>query len=260
MFNRVISFGDSFVYGSELKDCFEHDLDVVQKNPEKYPHEFQLSKERELGIFSEAKVDGSRSEKIIYSLNTWPALIAKNLDVKYYCRAWPGISNQTIVRKIIKFSAEFESTDLVIIDWTFCDRWDYIDVNVKAIDRLWKTLTPASTNDTEVTKFYFKYIQSELWNKWESLRAMLLTYHTLKSQNVSFLMTCEDKLIFDNEYHRPKYIKNAQDTLSTHINWFDDKGFYYWAKDNNFPTGSANDHPLEEAHKKAAEYVLNNLL
>jgi hypothetical protein len=255
-FKRVITFGDSFTRGSELSDCIERN---VGKLEERSQRELEILKSRKIGPFSEIDLYGKRNTwRSGYSLKTWPALLANHFQSEYCCQSISGCSNQTIIRTLTKFINDITDDDLIIIDWTFSDRWDYIDLDEVFVDDQWKTLRPSSTKKTEIEKFYFKYIQSELWNKWESLRAIMLAKYMLMSKNIKFFMTCEDNLIFDTAYHNNSYIINFQKELELDIFWFENSGFYRWAKDKNFPRGKENDHPLDEAHQAAFEYIINN--
>ena len=126
--NRLVSFGDSFVWGSELNDCLDIYIDDIVNNPDKYPNELKLIQDRKIGPYSESTINFSfRSRSQAHSLSTWPAQLAKHLNLKYTCVANPGISNQSIIRQLVKFITEIEPSDLVVIDWTFIDRWDYVD-------------------------------------------------------------------------------------------------------------------------------------
>jgi hypothetical protein len=67
-------------------------------------------------------------------------------------------------------------------------------------------------------------------------------------------MTCVDNLAFDTKWHCPTYIENLQNNAIQDIIWFDNLGFYNWAKENKYVI-SNNWHPLEEAHKDAFTYI-----
>ena len=110
----------------------------------------------------------------------------------------------------MQFIPNISSNDFVVINWTYIDRWDFVDPTALPIDTQWTTITPTNKNKSSFEKFYFKYIQSELLHKWESLRNILLAIKVLKEKNIKFLMTCTDKLILDQTYHAPSYIKNIQ--------------------------------------------------
>jgi len=72
------------------------------------------------------------------------------------------------------------------------------------------------------------------------------------------MMTSVDALTVDKDFHCPDYIGNAQNEVVDDILWFDNMGFYEWATHHEFPLGKDNNHPLEDAHQEAFEYVKRN--
>lgn len=257
-YKRVISFGDSFTWGSELSDevCVPP-LEVYQ-NPDKYPREYQILVDRKIAMFSETTIDHkTRSITAGYSNLTWPALLAKDIDAEYYCHAWPGSGNQSIVRNIMKIIKQIKATDLIVINWTYISRWDFYDATSPQLQRRWKTVRPGGETDA-FSEVYFKYIQSEFWDKWETLRNILTVTCLLKNKNIDFIMTCLDPLVFDKQHHIETYVLNAQEEIKDDIVWFNGKGFYDWAVEHGFPIGKENGHPLEEAHQAAFEYIRDN--
>jgi len=87
MIDKIISFGDSCMYGSDLSDC-----------------------------------DGT--EKSQFSQLTWPALCAKELGLESDCQARGGSGNHNISKNILNFT---NCSSLVIINWSWIDRFDYDD-------------------------------------------------------------------------------------------------------------------------------------
>ena len=258
-YKRVISFGDSFTWGSELSDCVTkvHPRDAFF-NPDQYLAENQILKDRLLGPYSVQALDGSvKTIYDTYSKLTWPALLAQHLSSEYYCQAWPGTGNQTITRKVFEYLYQYEKTDLLVINWTYISRWDYYKNDPLTFPRdRWETIRPDS--NSSVAKFYFEHIHNEPWEKWETLRNIALVVNTLKKHNINFIMTCNDPLAFNNEYYAVDYIINCQQEVEDDIVWFEDKGFYDWAIEHNFPVGDDNGHPLDEAHQAAFEYIRDN--
>jgi|APSaa5957512535_1039671.scaffolds.fasta_scaffold20511_4 hypothetical protein len=275
--NKLISFGDSFTWGSELKD----DLTLGMADPKGYiAYKKYAHATNPMEKFSEPdfnhKVTWSHSGSG-YSRHTWPALYATSKNMEYRCFAQPGCSNSSISRRFFKFLPNIDKTDLVIVNWTWIDRWDVFDTNgeVELANKMknavtakdvhvqtisldnWVTLRPSDASKDELSKLYFKYLQSELWSKFESLKLMMLVSATLKSKNIPFAMTCVDKLAFDKTYHCPDYINNIQSELEDDFIWFENMGFYEWAVSNNFDLGE-DGHPLEEAHIEAFKYIEEN--
>ena len=203
--SRLISFGDSFTFGNDLKDC----------NGE------------------------------IPSQLTWPSLLAKHLNLTYECLAEPGCSNSSIFRKVL--SAKIQPSDLVVINWTWIDRWDFYNHDH------WETLRPSGTETSDFYKIYYKYFQSELWDKIETLKNI----HSIFSLLNNFISTTIDPLTVDKQWHCPIYVDRLIDVIQPNLKWFDGKGFYHWSKENKYPISDLW-HPLEEAHQAAFEYIINN--
>lgn len=86
MIDSIQTFGDSFLYGSELSDC----------------------KDFESGVG--------------YSQLTWPALAAKKLKLDYNCWAEGGSGNQSIAFKVFRYA---RPRALNIINWSWIDRFDH---------------------------------------------------------------------------------------------------------------------------------------
>jgi len=183
------------------------------------------------------------------SLYTWTSLLSNHLEKEYVCYAKAGSSNQTIVRKVFDNIHNIKDDDTVVVNWTWIDRWDFFNLQKSN----WETVRPDSV-DSIFYKNYYKYFQSELWDKFETLKAINLISNTLENYNIKLIMTCIDKLVFDTTWHCPKYIENLQDSVKDKIIWFDGLGFYDWAKYKQYKI-SDKWHPLEEAHKKAFEYI-----
>jgi len=107
---KIAAFGDSFIFGSDLNDC-------------NYP---------------------------TYSIKTWPALIAKNLNVEYKCYAKPGCGNRYILNQLLD---NINSDYFYIIQWTWIDRYDY------STDNGWQTVRP-SLDNKKIDQFYYKNLHS----------------------------------------------------------------------------------------------------
>jgi hypothetical protein len=233
-YKRVISFGDSFTYGTELSDC----VDVPPTD---------------LRVLRNGSIDNNGDYSLCYSKRTWPALTAKMLNAEYFCNARSGLSNQGIARSLLENLSDYTPDDLLVINWTYISRWEYYDQHEPYKNLSWKTIRPDS--DCKVSKFYYTHLESELSEKWQSLQLILMTLSVLKLHNISFFTTCQDTLVLDQTWHVTNYIKAAQREISNDLFWFDEKGFNEWAE--GYPRGD-NGHPLEDAHQAAFEYIRDN--
>jgi hypothetical protein len=225
-YKKVIAVGDSFTRGDELADCPD------ELNEYKFP--FQ------------------------YSQSTWPASIAKSLDCAYECYALGGIGNQWISWKIAN---KLEQDTLVIVNWTWFERFDYVDIDVD----LWMTTHPRHEN--KLNHYFYRNLDSDIWNLLRNLQLMHSTISLLQQHNIDFIMTCLDtNYCADFDTIRPPMddtdpaahwktaIDNLQAQVKHHIVNFYGYTFFEWAKHKNFGIGP-NGHPLEKAHTEAAKYI-----
>lgn len=257
---RLIAGGDSFIYGSELKDCFN------LAEPDKGIH--------------------SPYEKV--SEFTFTALIAKELKLNYTCVAWPGYSNSSIRRTVMNSCETEQDIELVIVTWSFPGRYEF------KIHDVWEQLSPWSIESnieekikeefvednslvfqnhlnhiareralgiTDFAKIFYSQIGAyEYWEVYSSLLDIVMLQQYLEKKNISYLFTGVDECIVKNT------LKYSDDTIQTLVkqldfsNWFwfpKHRGFYTWAKEEKFPF--ATTHPREEAHIEAAHLIYEHL-
>jgi len=225
-FNRVVSFGDSFTWGTDLDDCSE--------------------------------------DRTGYSKKTWPALIAKYYNCRYQSLAMGGSSNLGILRWLLTSidKKDISEQDFVIINWTWIDRCDIFDNSTQYVsknldhDYGWNTIRPDS--QTEIASLYYKNFYSDLSSKFETLKNIIVAIDVLKLYNINYLMTCQDRLTIDVDFFNPEYINLLIARVQKTLFWFSNNGFYNWALSNNYAVGKTG-HPLEEAHYAAFEYIKNEL-
>jgi hypothetical protein len=206
---KIISFGDSFTQGTDLADCSPNTI----------------------------------------SQYTWPALMAKDFDLKYGCYAIGGQGNMLISNQVIATyeKSHFKNRNFYVINWTWFERFDYLDTTSDD----WHTIHPRHNNLE--THFFYKHLDSEIWNMIRNMQTIISTINFLQSHNIGFFMTCLDDLVWTKNYDvRHTLLINAlQRQVQPYIHQLDKKNFYQWAKDEQLAMG-ATGHPLEEAHRKAA--------
>jgi len=206
MIDSIQTFGDSFLFGSELNDS-----DSITK----------------------------------FSKKTWPALIADRLNLNYECYAMGGVGNTNIAFNVLKYARQ---NCLVVINWSWVDRYDYFDTTQKHWDQ---TLSPHVDNN--ISKFYYQYIYSDLGAIFSSLIYIFSTHSWLKNKNIEFVSTFMDKNITNNDWTTP-FIKELQDQLVNDLKTFpNNQTFLEWSRANGYPEGKGW-HPLEQAHEEAANY------
>jgi hypothetical protein len=231
---QVKSFGCSFIFGSELSDewCC--------------PSGEMASHLRELG-----------RNNIKFSKLTWPAHVAQYLGYEYQCYANPGSGNLQIMERVLGQVVTADPA-LIIIGWTWIDRFDYINplATDPADNNFWNTITP--TDQDNLSQTYFKQLQSEFKDKLSTLASIRLIIDVLKQKKLPFIMTYMDELMFDHTWHLTPAIIELQNYIKPYMTKFEDLTFLDWSTKHNYPV-SNKWHPLEQAHVAASEYIIQAL-
>jgi hypothetical protein len=213
------SFGCSFIFGSELRD------------------------------------DGQNGPYATGSQLTWPAHLANHLAYNYLTYSRPGSGNLQIAERVLSHLATNEQA-LFVINWTFIDRFDYVNLNnpdTWVSNMRWSTLMPIDNTDT--AKTYYGQLHSEIRDKLTTLMSVKLVVDTLKQKNCPFIMTYMDDLIFDTQWHTTPAITDMQDYIQPHMTQFDSMNLQQWTKKNGYPITSIG-HPLEQAHAAAGQLMI----
>lgn len=251
---KLLSAGCSLIYGAELSDS----------------------------------LDFSGRDKL--SSKTWPALLSQYLNYDYYSAAVCGLSNQGIVRYVID-ACENYNFDVVIVQWTFCHRYElrlnkkynhfhdpsyYCNISpwmannetifksfglLEKIHHLKDSIDMVPSTIKKLAQQWFFHIDCNETALYNYLKCNVELGTYLKWKNIPF--------IFSNADYSPRTIdiENANDGSMHSLfkicqnfptNDFENLGFYYWAKEKNFPFGIS--HPTDEAHFAAFEYFLRNFL
>jgi hypothetical protein len=200
--------------------------------------------------------------KPVPSQYSWPALLAADLNRSYECFASPGAGNFKILEKVLTHSTINNNTDTIfVIGWTFIDRYDYIvkEYSGGHSDRInnefWSTIRPTDTN--QISNNYYQYLHSQLCDKLKTLTYIKCVVDTLKQNNISFIMTYIDNLIFETKWHVTPAITSLQNYIRPYITTFEDQTFLEFSQKNGFLI-SENLHPLEDAHQAAFELLQTN--
>ena len=188
-----------------------------------------------------------------HSTHTWPAILSQIRNCKYYCYALGGVGNQYIGWQIAN---RLRLDSLFIVNWTYFERFDYVDIDSDQ----WATVHPR--HDNKMNHYFYKHIDSEVWNTYRNLLHMHSAISLLKQNNIDFYMTCIDSrysMHVDNmlNFANPKWndaIIKLHEQVQPHIITFEELNFVDWSAYNGFAVGS-HGHPLEKAHLAAAKYI-----
>lgn len=217
---KLKSFGCSFIYGSDLADQINYDpAQTLYEDP-------------------------------THSLKTWPALMAEKLGLEYECYALCGIGNFKILCDIV-CQASLDDPAVFVINWTWMDRFDFVDDTEQ-----WQTVRPGQSCDR--SKNYYKHFHSHIKDMMSSIYNINSAVTILQDLKIPFVMTYMDYNILSNldpNYHDPKYVSVVQKRIRPFLLDFENKNFLDWSRHKGYRVSDLW-HPLEEAHEAAAELML----
>lgn len=200
--------------------------------------------------------DGRWSRMATPSDHAWPALIAKELDMEFECHARPGAGNFEICQRIINEIAR-ESCDVFLVNWTWIDRFSWIDeklYNHHPLNAMgWRSIMPVDVD--ERAQFYYRLVHTQIRDKMETLSSIKLAIDACRQANVRFVMTWTDNLIWETEWHAPPSIIWLQDQIRPCLEDFQGRSFVDWSRFKGFKISDTM-HPLVEAHQAAADLWL----
>jgi len=205
---------------------------------------------------------GDENSKLGYSVDTYPALIAKKLNLSYDCLAYGGASNIGIAKMILDHDIQ---DAILMVQWTFESRVG-LQLNLKVNPMLknginWFDLAPgnwlfrkdiwsppkymrnlATSGFEKFQEDFYKYVGNDETFVLYSDLAMKSVLHHAQQQNAKvFFFTASDRLIGINRCMA-----------------FEGKSFIAFAKKHSCPIGKLS-HPLHQAHQLAADYILENV-
>lgn len=220
---KLKSFGCSFIFGTDLPD------------------------------------DGRLGPMATPSHCTYPALIANRRGLPYSCHARPGAGNFEILCRLIEQIATGEPA-IYIVNWTWIDRFSYIDQK-KSTGRHpfnpqgWHSIMPV--DDDEVARVYYRDLHSQLRDKLQTLTCVKSAIDILRTNDSEFIMTWTDSLMWETQWHCPPAVEWLQMQVRPYVTSFEGHSFVEWSRIQEFEI-SATQHPLEAAHKAAADLLIAN--
>ena len=126
--------------------------------------------------------------------NSFPQIIADSLNVELINRSQPGCSNFHIFQNILNDIDKIQSTDIVIIRWTYISR---------AWKSNWTTVMEHMIVDgDEVANMYYK----DLYNPLQAFSSIVAYTYYLKSKlNCKFYYTFSDNKNYIKSINKPLY-------------------------------------------------------
>lgn len=183
------------------------------------------------------------------SNSSWPALVAKHYDLEYQCHAQPGSGNLRILESVLTALADPEPA-VYVIGWTWIDRFDYTD---PATDH-WRSILPADRDDQ--AQYYYRHFHSQYRDKLATLIHIKSAQDAVRAGGHCLIMTHIDDLIFETEWHCSPAVAQLQNSILPNIVQFENQTFLNWSRQNGYEI-SDQWHPLESAHRAAADVMIN---
>lgn len=224
MKTKIVGFGDSFVFGSELAG-----------NDDGHQSWIGLSAQR-LGVEYETHaIPGCGNESIARQILTYFSNNASDDVVAVINWTW---------------GARWDFYVPTVEQWT--------TLGLTCIPSKLEPMVGKQEAE-KILEFYNKYPgHSTLWDKWRTLQAIYGTQQFLKSLNVPHIQTYMDYEIWDREWHAPDYIKTLQTLTEIDLKNFQGKNFVDWSRSKGFPVTDPGLHPLEKAHQAASDLWIDS--
>lgn len=217
---KIVGFGDSFVFGSELKNNAD--------GSKAWPG--LVAKELGYDYYTSA-VPGCGNDHIARQIYTW-------------------FSNNSPVDTL----AVINWTWMSRWDFYIVEHETWITLGPTCVPEKLKG-TVEETQAHDMVNFYHNRINSSiLWNKFRNLQTIYAVQQYLNQKGIESVQTYMDYELLSQQWHAPDYVQELQQLVSPSLQLFDNKNFVDWSYSNSYPVTIQNIHPLEEAHEAAAKY------
>ena len=213
---KIISFGDSFVFGSELADNEDGSQSWIGQAA------------RNLGAAYETHaVPGCGNDHIARQIYSYFA--AKSADSTL------AVINWTWTQRWDFYIVEHES---------------WITLGPTCVPEKLKELI-SQTEAEDLIEFYRERANSSLlWNKFRNLQTIWAVQGYLEQRGVRAVQTYMDYHLFDQTCHAPDYVQELQELVRPKLELFEGRNFVDWSNTLGYAVTETL-HPLEAAHKAA---------
>jgi hypothetical protein len=214
---NIVSFGDSFIFGSELID----NSDGQKAWPGLIAKELNVP-------YTTCSVPGCGNDHIAQQIYSY---FSENSTQDTL-----AIINWTWANRWDFYIVEHET---------------WITVGSTCVPEKLQHLV-SKTQAQDIIEFYKSRINSSLlWNKVRSLQTIYAAQSYLKQNNILNIQTYMDYILFDRQFHAPDYVQTLQDLTFHDMQLFEGLNFLDWARHNEFKITKGGWHPLESAHEAA---------
>jgi hypothetical protein len=219
MKTKIVSFGDSFVFGNELKNNQDGSQGWIGLSAQKLGVEYET-----LAIAGCGNESISRQILTYFSDNPSDNVLA--------------VINWT-------WGARW--------DFYVPGRETWTTLGLSCVPSKLAPLVGIAEAE-KVLEFYNKYPgHSTLWDKFRTLQTIYSSQQFLKNLNVTSIQTYMDAEMWDTTWHAPDYIKTLQDLTKEPLQTFEGLTFLDWSRHHGFTITDPGLHPLEDAHAAACD-------
>ena len=218
MVKKIVSFGDSFVFGSELENNNDGSMSWIGLVAKNLGHEYHTS-----------AVPGCGNDHIARQIYTWFSNNSADDAL--------AVINWTWMNRWDFYIVEHET---------------WITLGPTCVPEKLKDLVDR-TQAEDIIDFYNTRANSSLiWNKFRNLQTMYAVQTYLKQKNINNIQTYMDYELVDQQYHAPEYIQELQTLVRPDLQLFDSLNFVDWSCKHGFTVTDPGRHPLEDAHLAAS--------
>jgi hypothetical protein len=108
------------------------------------------------------------------------------------------------------------------------------------------------TDAQDMIEFYKHRANSSiLWNKFRNLQTIFAVQTYLRSKNIASVQTYMDYELLSQQWHAPDYVQELQNLVEPELELFEGQNFIDWSHKNGFKVTDVGLHPLEQAHAAA---------
>jgi len=217
---KIVSFGDSFIFGSELNNNILGDR--------AWPG--LIAKEIDCEYHTSA-VPGCGNDHIARQIYSW--FSNKSPDNTLVIINWTWMCRW---------------------DFYIVEHETWITLGPTCVPEKLKDLVDRTEAEDMIAFYKHRANSSLLWNKFRNLQTIWGAQQYLEHKGITAIQTYMDYELFDTTCHAPDYIQELQQLVFPKLQLFDDKNFVDWSHAHRYPVTIKGNHPLEQAHAAAANY------
>lgn len=219
MAKKLVSFGDSFIYGTELSN----NSDGHQAWP------------------------GLVAQKLGYTYQTEAVPGCSNDHIARQIYGY--FANNSAENTLAVINWTWTSR------WDFyvVEHETWITLGPTCVPEKLKALVDRTQAEDMIAFYKARANSSILWNKFRNLQTIWSVQQYLDQKGAKSVQTYMDYELLDQKWHAPDYVQQLQELVAPQLQLFDDQNFVDWSHKNGYRV-TINMHPLEEAHQAAANY------